>query len=48
MTQRVCGGVSVQMKSEQIINLMDYLNYNREERDLCSHLFRLFLENQTR
>jgi hypothetical protein len=25
---------------------MDYLVYNREERDLCSHLFRLLLEDQ--
>lgn len=25
---------------------MEYINYNREERDLCAHLFRLLLENQ--
>ena len=25
---------------------MDYINYNREERDICTHLFRLLLEDQ--
>lgn len=34
------------MKSQQIINVMGYLEYNREERDLCAHLFRLLLEDQ--
>jgi hypothetical protein len=27
---------------------LDYLTYNREERDLCAHLFRLLLEDQPR
>ena len=36
----------VPMKSQQMINVMDYLEYNREERDLCAHLFRLLLEDQ--
>lgn len=27
---------------------MDYVAYNREERDLCAHLFRLLLEDQPR
>ena len=26
---------------------MDYLRYNREERDLCAHLFRLLLDDQS-
>jgi hypothetical protein len=33
-------------KNPLLAEYLDYLTYNREERDLCAHLFRLLLEDQ--